>query len=219
VPVTELLNPSLLEVGVGFDLVDGRRDRGAFQQRLLGAMTVTEAFVDQLRDGGGDLVNLLSVAGRTARPGKAVYAATKWGLNGWSESLRQELQPDVRVMVIEPGAVATELTITSTTPAPSRRRADVREAGHHRRGHRRGDHVRRHPSPAHDYQRDPRAVKGADVAGFSRRPGRRHPRYGGAQEQARGLAPPVLRVRDLGAQQISAGPPELIERARLHGGE
>jgi NADP-dependent 3-hydroxy acid dehydrogenase YdfG len=31
-------------------------------------------------------------------------------MNGWSESLRRELQPDVRVMVIEPGAVATELT-------------------------------------------------------------------------------------------------------------
>ena len=31
-------------------------------------------------------------------------------MNGWSESLRQELQPDIRVMVIEPGAVATELT-------------------------------------------------------------------------------------------------------------
>ena len=77
---------------------------------LLGAMTVTEVFLDQLRDGGGDLVNISSVAGRTARPGNAVYAATKWGINGWSEALRQELQPDIRVMVIEPGAVATELT-------------------------------------------------------------------------------------------------------------
>ena len=55
-------------------------------------------------------MNVSSVAGRTARPGNAAYAATKWGLNGWSESLRQELQPDIRVMVIEPGAVATELT-------------------------------------------------------------------------------------------------------------
>ena len=54
-------------------------------------------------------MNISSVAGRTARPGNAVYAATKWGIGGWSESLRQELQPDVRVMVIEPGAVATEL--------------------------------------------------------------------------------------------------------------
>jgi NADP-dependent 3-hydroxy acid dehydrogenase YdfG len=84
--------------------------RQMIEVNLLGAMTATEVFLDQLRDGGGDLVNLSSVAGRTARPGNAVYAATKWGMNGWSESLRQELQPDIRVMVIEPGAVATELT-------------------------------------------------------------------------------------------------------------
>jgi NADP-dependent 3-hydroxy acid dehydrogenase YdfG len=63
-----------------------------------------------LREEGGDLVNISSVAGRTARVGNAAYAATKWGINGWSEGLRQELQPDIRVMVIEPGAVATELT-------------------------------------------------------------------------------------------------------------
>jgi NADP-dependent 3-hydroxy acid dehydrogenase YdfG len=84
--------------------------RRMIETNLLGAMTTTEVFLDQLRDGGGDLVNLSSVAGRTARAGNAVYAATKWGINGWSESLRQELQPDIRVMVIEPGAVATELT-------------------------------------------------------------------------------------------------------------
>jgi NADP-dependent 3-hydroxy acid dehydrogenase YdfG len=84
--------------------------RRMVEVNLLGAMTATEVFLDQLRDGGGDLVNISSVAGRTARPGNAAYAATKWGLNGWSESLRQELQPDVRVIVIEPGAVATELT-------------------------------------------------------------------------------------------------------------
>jgi NADP-dependent 3-hydroxy acid dehydrogenase YdfG len=84
--------------------------RQMVEVNLLGAITATEVFLDQLRDGGGDLVNISSVAGRTARPGNAVYAATKWGLNGWSEGLRQELQPDVRVTVIEPGAVATELT-------------------------------------------------------------------------------------------------------------
>jgi NADP-dependent 3-hydroxy acid dehydrogenase YdfG len=84
--------------------------RQMVEVNLLGAMTATEVFLDQLRDGGGDLVNISSVAGRTARPGNAGYAATKWGMNGWSESLRQELQPDVRVTVIEPGAVATELT-------------------------------------------------------------------------------------------------------------
>ena len=84
--------------------------RQMVEVNLMGAITATEVFLDQLRDGGGDLVNISSVAGRTARPGNAGYAATKWGMNGWSESLRQELRPDVRVMVIEPGAVATELT-------------------------------------------------------------------------------------------------------------
>jgi NADP-dependent 3-hydroxy acid dehydrogenase YdfG len=84
--------------------------RQMVEVNLLGAMTATEVFLDQLRDGGGDLVNISSVAGRTARPGSSVYNATKWGLNGWSEALRQELQPVVRVMLIEPGAVATELT-------------------------------------------------------------------------------------------------------------
>jgi NADP-dependent 3-hydroxy acid dehydrogenase YdfG len=84
--------------------------RRMIETNLLGAITTTEVFLDQLvADGGGDLINLSSVAGRTARPGNAVYAATKWGMNGWSESLRQQLQPDVRVIVIEPGAVATEL--------------------------------------------------------------------------------------------------------------
>jgi NADP-dependent 3-hydroxy acid dehydrogenase YdfG len=83
--------------------------RQMVEVNLLGAMTATEVFLDQLRDGGGDLVNISSVAGRTARAGNAAYAATKWGMNGWSEALRQELQPDVRVIVVEPGAVATEL--------------------------------------------------------------------------------------------------------------
>jgi NADP-dependent 3-hydroxy acid dehydrogenase YdfG len=90
---------------------DQRADyRQMIEVNLMGAITATEVFLDQLRDGGGDLVNVSSVAGRTARAGNAGYAATKWGMNGWSEGLRLELQPDIRVIVIEPGAVATELT-------------------------------------------------------------------------------------------------------------
>ncbi|NDZ97510.1 SDR family oxidoreductase [Streptomyces sp. SID6673] len=89
---------------------DQRDDyRNMIQVNLMGAITTTEVFLDQLTDGGGDIVNLSSVAGRTARSGNGVYAATKWGINGWSESLRQELLPDVRVTLIEPGVVDTEL--------------------------------------------------------------------------------------------------------------
>ena len=93
----------------------GQRDdyRQMIEVNLLGAITATEVFLDQLKQGGsergGDIVNISSVAGRTARAGNGVYAATKWGLNGWSESLRQELLPGIRVTLIEPGVVATEL--------------------------------------------------------------------------------------------------------------
>jgi NADP-dependent 3-hydroxy acid dehydrogenase YdfG len=93
-----------------------RRDdyRRMVETNLLGAITATEVFLDQLRghgpDGVGDLVNVSSVAGRFARAGNGVYAATKWGMGGWSEGLRQELLGEVRVALVEPGAVATELT-------------------------------------------------------------------------------------------------------------
>ena len=50
--------------------------RQMVEVNLLGSMTTTEVFLDQLREGGGDLVNVSSVAGRTARAGNAGYAAT-----------------------------------------------------------------------------------------------------------------------------------------------
>ena len=93
--------------------------RQMIEVNLLGAITATEVFLDQLKNGGGDIVNISSVAGRTARPGNGVSAATKWGINGWSESLRRELLPDVRVTLIEPGAVATELPDHITRTAGS----------------------------------------------------------------------------------------------------
>jgi NADP-dependent 3-hydroxy acid dehydrogenase YdfG len=57
-----------------------------------------------------DLVNVSSVAGRRATTGSGVYNATKFAVNAFTESLRQEItQRHVRVSVIEPGAVDTEL--------------------------------------------------------------------------------------------------------------
>jgi NADP-dependent 3-hydroxy acid dehydrogenase YdfG len=80
------------------------------QTNLFGPIQTTHAFLPQLLDGGGDVVNISSTAGRKARPTGSVYSATKWGLQGWTEGLRQELAPKkIRVIVIEPGAVRTEL--------------------------------------------------------------------------------------------------------------
>jgi NADP-dependent 3-hydroxy acid dehydrogenase YdfG len=57
-----------------------------------------------------DVVNISSIAGRVAWNGYGVYNLTKFGVNGFTESLRQELtQRHVRVGVVEPGGVATEL--------------------------------------------------------------------------------------------------------------
>jgi NADP-dependent 3-hydroxy acid dehydrogenase YdfG len=57
-----------------------------------------------------DLVNISSVAGRVAAPGSAVYNHTKFGVGAFSEGLRQEVnQRHVRVSLVEPGAVNTEL--------------------------------------------------------------------------------------------------------------
>jgi NAD(P)-dependent dehydrogenase (short-subunit alcohol dehydrogenase family) len=111
---------------------------------------------NQLKDGGGDIINISSVAGRTARSGNGVYAATKWGINGWSESLRQELLPDVRVTLVEPGVVATELP-NHITHADTRQgvqqlynKAEVSRAEVTRR--------RRHRPPGQHDQRAPRSV-------------------------------------------------------------
>jgi NADP-dependent 3-hydroxy acid dehydrogenase YdfG len=58
-----------------------------------------------------DIVNISSVAGRVARAGAGVYNLTKWGIGAFSESLRQEVtRRHVRVSLVEPGGVATELT-------------------------------------------------------------------------------------------------------------
>jgi NADP-dependent 3-hydroxy acid dehydrogenase YdfG len=90
--------------------------RQMIEVNLMGAITATEVFLGQLKDGGGDIINISSVAGRTARAGNGVYAATRWGMNGWAESLRQELLPGIRVTLIEPGVVATELPTHITHP-------------------------------------------------------------------------------------------------------
>ena len=62
-----------------------------------------------------DVVNISSVAGRVASDGFGVYNLTKFGVNGFTESLRQEVaRRHVRVGVVEPGAVVTELTSHNT---------------------------------------------------------------------------------------------------------
>jgi NADP-dependent 3-hydroxy acid dehydrogenase YdfG len=86
---------------------------------VLGLLYCTHAALPLMQEGGGGhIVNLSSVAGRTAALGSGVYNFTKWGVTGFSEALRQEaLHAGIRVTVIEPGFVATELQEQNTNPA------------------------------------------------------------------------------------------------------
>ncbi|MBP2340601.1 NADP-dependent 3-hydroxy acid dehydrogenase YdfG [Saccharothrix coeruleofusca] len=77
---------------------------------LLGVMYLTHAALPHLLERRGAVVQVSSTAGRVVRAGGGVYNATKFGLNAFSESLRLEVtQRGVRVIVVEPGVVATEL--------------------------------------------------------------------------------------------------------------
>jgi NADP-dependent 3-hydroxy acid dehydrogenase YdfG len=101
--------------------------RRMVELNLLGLLYCTHAALGHLlasaegERGVADIVNVSSVAGRVARLGSGVYNATKFGVGAFSESLRQEVtKRHVRVTLVEPGAVATELA--------GHNRPEVREA-------------------------------------------------------------------------------------------
>jgi len=80
---------------------------------LNGVQAVTAGMIDRKR---GTIINISSVAGRKTFPNHAVYVGTKFAVHGMSENLREELSPhNVRVIVIAPGAVETELLSHTTS--------------------------------------------------------------------------------------------------------
>lgn len=85
--------------------------RRMIHANVFGVLYCTHAALPLMHEqGSGHIVNVSSVAGRVARQGSGVYNLTKFGVGAFSESLRQEgVALGVRVTLIEPGAVATEL--------------------------------------------------------------------------------------------------------------
>jgi 3-oxoacyl-[acyl-carrier protein] reductase len=64
-----------------------------------------------IRAGKGHIVNISSLAGKNALPNGAAYSASKWGLNGLSYSVAEELRGhNIRVSVVCPGSVHTDLS-------------------------------------------------------------------------------------------------------------
>ena len=98
----------LLGPVAGADTEEWRR---MISVNLLGLLYCTHAALPLIeQSGGGDIVNLSSVAGRRADAGGAVYNMTKFGVHAFSEALRQEaLHVGIRVTTVAPGFVETEL--------------------------------------------------------------------------------------------------------------
>ncbi|SCC95057.1 Short-chain dehydrogenase/reductase SDR [Thiomonas sp. X19] len=93
------------------DTADLARWQHMTQLNVLGLIATCQAALPGMRARkDGHIINIASTAGRQANPNAGGYSATKWGVVGFSESLRRETYKDnIRVTVIEPGVVETEL--------------------------------------------------------------------------------------------------------------
>jgi NADP-dependent 3-hydroxy acid dehydrogenase YdfG len=97
---------------------------------LLALMNLTHAVLPTLQaQGVGHIVNISSVAGRTVRVGIGGYNVSKWGVNAFSEVLRQEVSAqNIRVTVIEPGMVKTEISNNISDPIAKQRSEERRKS-------------------------------------------------------------------------------------------
>lgn len=93
------------------DDVSDEELRRQFETNFFGAAAVTRAFLPQLRrQRSGHIVMLSSISGRMGFPGISSYAAAKFALEGWAESLRLEVSPlGIRVALVEPGSFQTDI--------------------------------------------------------------------------------------------------------------
>jgi NAD(P)-dependent dehydrogenase (short-subunit alcohol dehydrogenase family) len=103
-------NAGFAMAGFTEDVTDAEL-RQQFETNFFGAAAVTRAFLPQLRrQGAGHIVMISSITGRMGLPGVGSYAASKFALEGWAESLRLEMKPlGIQVVLVEPGSFETDI--------------------------------------------------------------------------------------------------------------
>ena len=105
-----LVNNAGVAVAAPLEFVPLDQLRRQLEVNLIGQVAVTQAFLPALRRAGGRIVNVSSIGGRVALPLLAPYSASKFALEGVSDSLRRELRAQgVDVILIEPGGVKTPI--------------------------------------------------------------------------------------------------------------
>ncbi len=108
--------------------------REMFEVNFFAAAYLTQKVLRLMLDRqGGDIVNIVSLAGKNPVPNLAMYAATKYAMRGFFESLYREVrQHNIRILNLYPGTVATEFFQRSGYPEPDQKRvlqpADIAEA-------------------------------------------------------------------------------------------
>jgi NAD(P)-dependent dehydrogenase (short-subunit alcohol dehydrogenase family) len=108
--VRALINNAAVGVNVPVEAFALDEWRRLFEVNLFGHVAVTQALLPALIRSKGRVVNISSVGGKFAGATYGPYAGTKFALEAVSDSLRRELAPlGVQVVVIEPGAVRTEM--------------------------------------------------------------------------------------------------------------
>lgn len=107
-------------IGKTVEEISGDEFRQTIETNLLGVFYACHYAVPQMKQrGGGYIINISSLAGQNAHPRMAAYNASKFGLNGFSEALMQEVrQDDIKVTYICPGSVNTYFG--GDTPGPEK---------------------------------------------------------------------------------------------------
>jgi NAD(P)-dependent dehydrogenase (short-subunit alcohol dehydrogenase family) len=109
-PLRALVNNAGIQLNAPVEALPLDQWRKLFEVNLFGHVAVTQALLPALIRSKGRIVNISSLGGKIAMGGYGPYAGTKFALEAVSDSLRRELAPlGVQVVVIEPGAVVTEM--------------------------------------------------------------------------------------------------------------
>lgn len=98
--------------------------RYLFELHFFGPAALTKAVLPHMRrQGGGAVVQMSSVGGQVTAPGFGAYCATKFALEGLTETLSQEVSFGVRFLIVEPGAFRTGLFAAGSATCPPRCRS------------------------------------------------------------------------------------------------
>ena len=106
-----LVNNAGIAVNAPVEALPMAEWRRQFEVNLFGHIAMTQALLPALRDSSGTVVNISSVGGKVAMATYGAYAGSKFAMEAVSNALRREVAEfGVKVVIVEPGAVITEMS-------------------------------------------------------------------------------------------------------------